>query len=137
MTVLDRKFSFLSQKEKKLLAQIILPTIVFMKPSNAAIKRLLHYNYFDPHCVFSDGSNLLHRLMRQNHDNLPAEYEKLLRLLIDLKVKPDLVDKCGNSAVFYGIENKNFQAVEKLISAGGTIVTNCERIQKAILESDI
>lgn len=63
------------------MVQIIFPTIILEKPTRAVLNRLIQHN-FDPHKIFPDGSNLLHRLMRLNHGNFEADYDLVLEMLL-------------------------------------------------------
>jgi hypothetical protein len=56
------------------LTGVIFPTIILEKPSRGALNRFLQHGSLDAQKVFPDGSNLLHRLMRANHQNLETEY---------------------------------------------------------------
>jgi hypothetical protein len=47
-----------------------------------------------------------------------------LDCLLSFNVQPDLIDKYGNSAAFYGIENKNYILTTKLLNKGGIIKLN-------------
>lgn len=53
--------------------------------------------------------------MRANHNTSPNEYDSLVETLLKLDIKTDITDKYGNSAAFYGIENQNYEAVNKII----------------------
>lgn len=61
----------------------------------------------------------------------------MLDSLLRINVRPDLIDIFGNSAIFYGIESKNYYAIPKLLEKGGILKTSTKRLFDAIRECDI
>lgn len=72
--------------------------------------------------------------MRTKHHNLETEYDLVLDMLLKDNINTALIDNSGNSAMFYGIENKNYDAVSKVMDNKGILKTTPSRIFRAIME---
>ena len=75
--------------------------------------------------------------MRIKQHNSETDYEIILDSLLSQNIDVKLVDHLGNSAVFYGIQSFNYQAVSKIVEKGGEIKTNPSRVFRAIVEEDL
>jgi hypothetical protein len=61
----------------------------------------------------------------------------VLDTLLKKNIEINKLDSSGNSAAFYGIENKNYTLVGKLIGKGGLVKTNATRLFQAAIDGNI
>ena len=96
-------------------------------PSKTSLSRLINYKY-DIHFIYPDGCNVLHYLMKIDHNFDELGSDIFLNYLLDENVDTQLIDKKGNSPLFYALEFGHYDAAEKIKKKNGKLKTTTKRI---------